>query len=241
MPGADGPAKTGKEAESRAGGESRLQRMTSSANRWVRDFGTDVTRGKEWKSLFATGWCRYRAETHRILSERPAAGGDAEALIECITSTCNEAGKRAFGMCGGGQRGGGGLLHTLAETATEVLAGLDTLLSGQSVVDARWAPGWVPWADQWGIAYLVRDYCTPAGPRKAKAGNELTTIRKEIRDEMKRMGHATQRRGKKRWQTNLRASFLNNTRKFLKGVLREPRGRGGAVPERDENGVQAAT
>ena len=64
---------------------------------------------KEWKSLFATGWCRYRAEMHRILSERPAPGGGAAALIECITSTCNDAGKRAFGMCGGGHRGGGGL------------------------------------------------------------------------------------------------------------------------------------
>jgi len=34
---------------------------------------------------------------------------------------------------------------------------------------------------------------------------------------------------------------MNNTGKFLRGVLREPHGRGGAIPERDENGAQAAT
>jgi hypothetical protein len=73
------------------------------------------------------------------------------------------------------------------------------------------------------------------------AGMFYSAPRKEVRDEMKRMSRATQRQGKKRWQTNLRASFLNNTGKFLRGVLREPRGRGGAVPERDVNGVQAAT
>jgi len=33
---------------------------------------------------------------------------------------------------------------------------------------------------------------------------------------------------------------MNHTGKFLGGGLREPRGRGGAIPERDENGVQAA-
>jgi len=107
-------------------------------------------------------------------------------------------------------------------------------VSGQSIVDARWAQGWILRAEKWGIADLVRDYCAPAGPRKAKAGNELKAIRNEVRDEMKRMSRASQRRGETRWQNNLHASFMNNSGKFLRGVLREPRVRGGALPERDE-------
>ena len=93
------------EERQKGGGSSRWQIETAKADvechRWVRDFGADVEGKPEWNSLFATGWCRYRTETHRTLSERPAQGGDTAALINCVTSTCNEAGKRAFGMCGG--------------------------------------------------------------------------------------------------------------------------------------------
>ena len=117
-PGDVGGGRAGEDGQG-GGGSSRWRIETArtdvDCHRWVRDFGTDVEfmEGKtEWKSLFATGWCRYRAETHRSLSERPAPGGDAAALIKCITGTSNEAGKRAFGMCGGGHRGGGGLLQT---------------------------------------------------------------------------------------------------------------------------------
>jgi exonuclease III len=244
----------GRSRETKQGGDTSNRWRIESAKddteckRWVRDFGTSVADKLEWKSSFATGWCRYKIEAHSILSARSAEvvsteKGDATALITCLLKTCNEAGKRAFGMCGGGQRGGWnkGLIPRLTETSADVLAGLDTLLSVQSNVDEKWILGWVPWAKKYGIEQLVLDYCKTPGPKKAAAGHELAAMRREVGEEVKRMGRAMKRRGIQKWKTDFRTSFMNNKGKFLNKLLRETRGRGGAAPESDENGIQRNT
>ena len=226
----------------------------NNGNRWLRTFGTDVmtkTNSKsEWVSNFATGWTRYRSEVARLLQNKDDAddvnGGDVLKVMEDSLNrgfgVLNEAGRKAFGMCGGSVRTRGGLCMSVAEASTKLLVELDELLSREHGVNELWARSWLPWARTCGLTDTVNNFCTRGGAEKARAGRDLANLRSEVREEIKRMTRAARRRGIKNWKKNMRVSFLSNKKRFLRMILRRKISGGGAVPnDFDGNGEPLVT